>query len=163
MSGYGYQVFKVLHVFAAVIFLGNILLAVFWKAHADRTGDPRVIAHTIEGIIRADRWFTMPGVTLLILTGFGAAGLMRIPLTSFWIVASLVLLAVSAAAFMGRLVPIQRRMLALTRSAAGGGVFDRARYRLLSRQWIIWGVIATVTPLIALVLMVTKPTWQAAA
>ena len=48
-----YLAMKVLHVLAVVLFLGNIITGVFWKAHGDRTGDPRIIAHTLEGIIRA--------------------------------------------------------------------------------------------------------------
>ena len=69
-----YLAMKTLHVLAAVLFLGNIITGLFWKAHGDRTGDPRIIAHTLDGIIRSDRWFTIPSVLLILVSGFGAAG-----------------------------------------------------------------------------------------
>ncbi|HEY9515258.1 MAG TPA: DUF2269 family protein [Gemmatimonadaceae bacterium] len=158
MTGTGYLVMKTIHVLAVVLFLGNIMIGAFWKIHGDRSGDPRIIAHTLAGIIRADRWFTMPGVVLLIIAGFGGAGMGRISIGgSAWIVWSIVLLAVSAVAFMARLVPLQRRMLALARDASGADGFDRATYAALSRSWTVWGIIATLAPVVAVVLMVFKP------
>ena len=56
-----YLIWKLIHVTAVILFLGNIITGLFWKAHADRSRDVRFIAHTMEGIIRADRWFTIPG------------------------------------------------------------------------------------------------------
>ena len=50
-----YLVLKAIHVLAVVAFLGNITVGVFWKAFADRTGNAAVMAHTIDGIVRADR------------------------------------------------------------------------------------------------------------
>ena len=35
-----YLAFKVLHILAVVMFLGNITTGIFWKEHADRTKDP---------------------------------------------------------------------------------------------------------------------------
>jgi uncharacterized membrane protein len=157
MTSTGYLVMKTIHLLAVVLFLGNIMIGAFWKIHGDRSGDPRIIAHTLAGIIRADRWFTMPGVVLLIVAGFGGAGMGRISIGgSAWIVWSIILLAVSAVAFMARLVPLQRRMLALARDASGPGGFDSATYAALSRSWAVWGTIATLAPVVAVVLMVFK-------
>jgi uncharacterized membrane protein len=140
-----------------VLFVGNITTAVFWKLHADRTGDPRIIAHAVDGLIRSDRLFTGPGAALLFLTGFGAAGVGGYSiLGTGWILWSLVLFVVSGAAFGMRVAPLQRRMRAVARGE-GGAAFDAARYRALSRQWMIWGMVALVTPAAALVLMVVKP------
>jgi uncharacterized membrane protein len=75
-----YLTLKTLHILAVVLFLGNIITGVFWKAHADRTGDPRIMAHTLDGIIRSDRWFTIPGVLLIIAFGMGAAIMARLPI-----------------------------------------------------------------------------------
>ncbi len=47
-----YLALKSLHIIAVVLFLGNVITGVFWKSHADQTGDPRIIAHTLDGIIR---------------------------------------------------------------------------------------------------------------
>src|SRR6267378_2324427 len=68
-----YQLLKLIHLVAVIIFLGNIITGLFWKAHADRTRDLRFIAHTMHGIVRADRWFTIPGVVAITLAGIFTA------------------------------------------------------------------------------------------
>ena len=68
-----YLVLKLLHVVAVIAFLGNITTGLFWHKHGARTRDPRILAHTMDGIIRADRLFTMPGVFAIILSGVAAA------------------------------------------------------------------------------------------
>jgi uncharacterized membrane protein len=149
---------KTLHVLAVVLFLGNIITGLFWKAHGDRTADPRIVAHTLEGIIRSDRWFTIPGVVLIILFGVAAAVIGRLPiLGTGWIWQSIALFTVSGLAFMLRIAPLQRRLHELASVGVGGGPWDQAAYQRLSRRWEFWGAVAIVTPLAALVLMVYKP------
>jgi len=153
-----YLAMKTLHVLAVVLFLGNIITGLFWKAHGDRTGDPRIVAHTLEGIIRSDRWFTIPGVVLIIGFGVAAAIIGRLPiLGTGWIWQSIALFAVSGLAFMLQVAPLQRRLQELASVGVGGGAWDQAAYRRLSRRWEFWGVVAILTPLAALILMVYKP------
>jgi uncharacterized membrane protein len=158
-TGSMYLFLKLLHIFAVVLFLGNIIVGVFWKAIADKTRDPRVMAFTMDGIIRSDRIFTMPGVFLILIGGFGAAGIGRMPmLHTAWILWSIILFTISGIAFMARLVPIQKRLRAVAAAGAeDGSTMDWAGYAKLSAQWKLWGLIALITPLIALVLMVMKP------
>ncbi len=153
-----YLAMKTLHVLAVVLFLGNIITGIFWKVHGDRTADPRIIAHTLEGIIRSDRWFTIPGVVLIIGFGVGAAASGGLSLLGTgWIWQSIALFAVSGLAFVLRVAPLQRRLQALASVGVGGGPWDDVAYRRVSRQWELWGFVALVTPLAALVLMVYKP------
>ena len=153
-----YLAMKTLHILAVVLFLGNIITGLFWKAHGDRTADPRIISHTLEGIIRSDRWFTLPGVALIIVFGLAAAVVGRLPiLGTGWIWQSIALFTASGLAFMLQVAPLQRRLHASALGGVGGGAWDRAAYRRLSRRWELWGVVAILTPLAALVLMVYKP------
>jgi uncharacterized membrane protein len=153
-----YLAFKVLHILAVVMFLGNITTGIFWKGHADRTKDPRIIAHAIAGIIGADRWFTVPGVLIIVLAGISTAMAGHLPLLrTGWIFWSLVLFTLSGVAFMGWLAPIQRRMLELMKASAASGQPDWNAYRRLSRGWAFWGAVALLLPLAAMVLMVLKP------
>lgn len=153
-----YLAMKTLHVLAVVLFLGNIITGLFWKAHGDRTADPRIIAHTLEGIIRSDRWFTIPGVVLILGSGVGASAIGGLPLLgTSWIWQAIALFAVSGLAYMLQVAPLQRRLQALASVGAGGGPWDEVAYRRLSRRWELWGIVALVTPLAALVLMVYKP------
>jgi len=150
--------FKLIHVASVIVFLGNITTGVFWKAHADRTKDPRIIAHTLEGIIRADRLFTNPPLLLLVIGGVGAAIAGQYPiLRTGWILWSIILLTISGFAFGTKVAPLQRAMLATARAGAEGGTMDWTRYGALSHGWAIWGAIALATPAIAVVLMIVKP------
>src|SRR5882762_6555289 len=69
MGQHLYLGYKLLHVLAVVLFLGNITTGVFWKANADRTRNPVVIANMLEGIIRADRLFTISGIAFMTQVG----------------------------------------------------------------------------------------------
>lgn len=46
-----YIVFKILHIAAVVIFLGNLVTGIFWKMHAEKSGDPRIVRHTMAGLV----------------------------------------------------------------------------------------------------------------
>lgn len=153
-----YLLLKTVHILAVVLFLGNIITGVFWKLHADRTGDARIVAHTIQGIIGADRIFTGPSVMLLTLAGVAAALVGGIPMLSTdWVLGGIVLLVVAGFSFGTQVGPLQRRMLKVARADAPGAPMDWARYHALSKRWMIWGIIATAAPILAVILMVLKP------
>ena len=158
MTGGMYVVYKVIHIVAVIMFLGNITTGVFWHRHAVRTRDPRILAHTMAGIIRSDLFFTNPGAILIVLAGIMAAIKGNFPIwRTDWIRWALILFSVSGFAFMARVAPLQRKLLA-TAQAGISGSFDEATYHRLARQWEIWGAIATLAPFVALILMVMKPT-----
>ena len=154
-----YNLLKALHVLGVVLFLGNIITGVFWKLHADAAGDLRARAQALDGIIRSDRLFTMPGVLLIIVTGVWMAIEGGLPMLSTdWILWSIILFGISGAAFGGRVGPLQKKLLANVRAGLGGH-WNEAEYHTLSRGWQIWGIVATGAPLVALILMVLKPDW----
>lgn len=149
-----YLLLKLIHVVAVILFLGNIVTGLFWKAHADRTADPRIMAHAMAGIIRSDRWFTIPGVVVILAAGVGTAMAGGIPILGTpWVLWSLVLFAASGLAFMFQVVPLQRQILGIARAEP----FDAAWYKTVSWRWELWGFAALLTPVAALVLMVLKP------
>jgi uncharacterized membrane protein len=150
-----YLILKLIHIFGAIIFLGNITIGPFWKMHAERSNDPKKIADTFDGIIKADRFFTMPGAAIIIIFGIGAAlhGGYNL-ITTSWIFWSLILIVISGAVFMAKVAPIQKKIFAL---ASDESKFNWDEYKNLAKQWDIWGSIATIAPYIAIVLMVIKP------
>lgn len=153
-----YLVLKLLHIASVIAFLGNITTGLFWHAHAARTRDPAILAHTMSGIIRSDRWFTTPGVVGILATGVFAASQAGWPLLrTGWIAWSLILFGISGLLFMFRVAPMQRQLRDLAAGGLEAGNFDYARYRKLAVVWELWGVAALATPLAALVLMVLKP------
>lgn len=155
-----YLSLKSLHVFAVVIFLGNIIMGLFWHAYAARTRDARVIGHTMRGIILSDRLFTLPGVIVILASGVllaiqGGHPLLR----TGWILWPIVLLTASGLAFMFRVAPLQRQLLAMAQAGAERGDFEYARYRKLAIAWESWGAFALLTPVAALLIMTLKPAW----
>jgi uncharacterized membrane protein len=152
-----YFILKSLHILAVVLFLGNIVTGVFWKAHGDRAGTLAARAQALDGVIRSDRWFTLPGVMVIILTGVLLAMTLGLPLLSTrWIGWSLVLFGISGVVFSARVGPLQKKLLANVQ-AGMAGAWNESEYQSLSRAWQAWGWLATGAPVVALVLMVTKP------
>lgn len=149
-----YLLLKLLHVVSAVMFLGGIMAALFWHARAAATRDARLIAYTVEGVIRFGRRVTSVGAAGLLLTGLTLAWLARIPIFGTgWVLASLVLFVIAGAMFGMRVDPLQRQMLAM----AQAGTFDAEGYAALAWRWKTWGMAAFLTPVAALVLMVLRP------
>lgn len=150
-----YLILKLIHVLAAIVFLGNITVGPFWKVRAERTEDPTKIIDTFKGIINADRYFTMPGVAALIIFGIGAAlhGGYNL-ITTGWVFWSIILLLISMIAFMARVVPIQKKIIALSEDPKK---FNWEEYKKLSKKWDVWGSIGTLAPYVSVVLMVIKP------
>jgi len=152
-----YLFVKALHVISVVLFLGNIITGVFWKFHADRRGELRGRAQAIDGLIASDRWFTLPGVVLILVTGVWLATLAHLPiLRTLWLFWALVLFGVSGIAFQFFVAPLQRRLRTNLQAGLSGN-WNESEYRGLSRSWEIWGAVATLTPIGSLFLMVMKP------
>jgi uncharacterized membrane protein len=152
-----YLVLKAAHVLSVVLFLGNIITGVFWKYHGDRSADLRARVQALDGIIASDRWFTLPGVAAIIVTGVWLATLAHLPiLATGWLLWALILFGVSGIAFQFCVAPLQRKMLANVRAGVAGN-WNESEYRSLSNAWKWWGSVATLAPLGSLFLMVTKP------
>lgn len=150
---YNYLVF--IHVIAVVIFLGNITLIPFWKGRADSSKDKKKIAEVFDGMIKADRYFTMPGVIILLIFGIGAATYAGYNLLDTgWIFYSIIMYAISGVVFMVKVVPLQKKIFGL---ASSENEFEWEKYNSLSKQWNVWGSVATLAPWLAVLLMVVKP------
>ncbi|WP_309495942.1 DUF2269 family protein [Mechercharimyces sp. CAU 1602] len=131
------------------------MTAAFWKISADRKRDPKLIHHTVRMVTLADWIFTLPGVALIIISGFKMATDAEIPLFSWgWFSLSLLLFALTSLLWGVLLLPLQYRLIRL--SAQLSIPADWKRYQQASRKWAIAGVICTLLPLIILYLMISK-------
>ena len=153
----GYSILKILHIVSMIVFMGNITIGIFWLRYALKTRDFGIINHTIKGIIRADRIFTIPSVSLLLLAGIGAAMHGGYPIFGTgWILWSLVLLGISCFAFSAMLAPVQRKIRTLTEAGGKPSDSEWQKLQTLIRQWNIWGFVAWFTPFLALLMMIMK-------
>jgi uncharacterized membrane protein len=150
-----YAIYKLAHLVAVVLFLGNATLGLFWVSHAQRSGEPRFVGHAMQGIVRADRWFTMPGVFLIIAAGVATAmsGGLRI-LAVGWILWSIVMFALSGLVFGLVLAPLQRRIIAAASESTDMQSLDGAL-----RRWHLSGWLSLLPLWLAVAMMVTK--WPA--
>ena len=152
---------KLIHVIAVIVFLGNISIGIFWKTVADRSGDPRIMAHTVRSIILADRLFTIPAIVLIVAAGVATAVAEQIPILSTgWILWAIILFVLSGIAF-APVARAQRELAAIADAGAKSGTLDKDRYESISATWNLWGMIALLAPLGAVALMVLKPSLPA--
>jgi uncharacterized membrane protein len=154
------MLFKILlavHILAAIIFVGNIITAAFWKVRADRSGNLETIALTTRAVLLADFVFTGPGILVLLGTGIAMVGLTGWDrFQELWLSLSLILLIITAIIWAAVLLPTQRRMARLARQGTASGSLDPA-YQRTGKIWAIFGGIATLLPIVILFLMVLKP------
>lgn len=101
MSFDTYLALKAVHILSVVLFLGNIITGLFWKAHADATRNPAMQALALAGIIRSDTLFTVPAVVAVTLSGVGLALIGDLPLLRTpWILISLIAFTLSGILFV---------------------------------------------------------------
>ena len=151
-----YLLLKAAHVVGACVLLGTGAGIAFFMVMAHRTGKPALVAHTASVVAVADVLFTASAVVLQPLTGVALAYLAGYPLTEDWILASLILYAITGT-FWLPVVWMQLRMRDLARIAAVSGTPLPAAYHLLFRLWFACGFPAFAAVLAIIWLMVAKP------
>lgn len=152
-----HQTLVLLHVFGAIIFMGNIIVSAMWMTNAKRTGDTAVLYFASRMVVRADNVFTIPGIVLILGPGLLTVGPWGGFPTATWAEMALALFILSGVIWGAVLLPLQKRMLRMTREAVELKVgLSDGFYGALAR-WSAWGGVATLLPLVALYLMVFKP------
>ncbi len=148
---------KLIHLVAVMIFLGNIVTGLFWMHIAVKTMDLKIITFTMKGIIKADKYFTIPGVIIITAGGILAAIYGHFPiLRTGWIFWSIILFSISGFAFALKVAPLQKEIYSLTFSKGASNDFNWNNFNKVYLQWEIWGLIALLTPLAAFVMMILK-------
>lgn len=151
-----YVLLKLIHIIAVIIFLGNIITGLFWMRIANKTNNLSIISFTMKGIITSDKWFTIPGVIIIMAGGFSAAIEGGMPLLrTGWIFWAIVLFSLSGFIFTTKLAPLQKKIVQLTENIEASK-FNPVLYQASLKQWEMWGLVALMTPLAALVMMVLK-------
>src|SRR5215831_15540816 len=133
-----YLLLKSLHVLGAVIFLGNIIVTAVWKALADRTGNPAVVAYAQRLVTITDFAFTALGAALIAVTGpmmarrFGGVG------AASWLTWGMGLFAASGVIWVVILIPVQIAQARMARQFATQREVPEG-YRRLSTVWNVAG------------------------
>jgi len=144
---------KALHVLAAILFVGNVIVTGIWTAiffRARRTHDFRLAA---RAIVVTDWIFTVGGGAMLTTTGISLAIGRGYPVWGTpWIRQAIIALVISTIMWLVLLVPAQRIMLRTVSSDA-----DDARLVRAYSRWNLAGWSATAPLLYAVWCMVAKP------
>jgi uncharacterized membrane protein len=104
----------------------------------------------------ADYMFTLPGLVLIVVSGMVMAERAGLPMSGLkWLTLSLILFAVTSVIWLAFLIPLQRRMIRLSAQCVESGNITKT-YLQASRNWAIFGIIATLLPVAILYFMTTK-------
>lgn len=153
----GLEEWRLFHVLAVVLFLGNLATSLFWAARASRTRDPAVVAYTFGSIRHADLWFTLPGALGIVIGGVAAALRMELPIFGTgWVIWAIGLLGMSLVVLVTVRAGLQRDLQELVGSGSGDEV-PWKEFDLLYRYWRSWTLIAIAGPLGAVLLMTYRP------
>lgn len=153
-----YESWLLVHITGVIVFFSNAVAAVFWRGRAEKTRDPRFLAHAYRALVTADSWLTAPSVVATLAGGIGAARSVGLPvLRTGWILWSLVAFGVSGLVFALRVLPLQLRLAAEAEEAVRTGAFDSERHDRQAAAWAFWAHLSLLAAAVAVVLMVLKP------
>ncbi len=122
-----YLVLKWVHILSATLLFGTGLGSAFYKLMTDQTGNLEAIAQTNRTVVLADWLFTTPTVILQPITGVWLALAVGYPLSSSWIVLSVLLYVIAGLCWLP-VVYLQIRM----RDLAVAAVNEQPRSALRS-------------------------------
>ena len=147
-----FLVLKFLHILLAIVAVGFNASYAIWLARVRQ--QPEAASLILRGVQLMDNRFANPAYGLLLVTGFAMVFAASIPMTTFWIVAAVVLWVIAVGWGAGLYTPALKRQI--TALEAHG--FDSPDYRQLSQRAQVIGMVNMVPILLILILMVFKPT-----
>ena len=151
-----YAALLFVHIIGAAVLLGTGAGIAFFMLMAHRTGDAKIVAAVARIVVIADFLFTASAVVVQPVTGVLLARTVGYPLSSGWIVLSIILY-LATGAFWLPVVWMQARMRDLAREAACAGTLLPSAYHRLFRVWFAFGFPAFAAVLAIFWLMITKP------
>ena len=151
-----YMVLKWLHVLSSTLLFGTGLGSAYYMFFASLTRDPRTIANTVGYVVLADWIFTTTTIVFQPLSGWRMAHLAGLPLTTPWILWSLVLYVLAGVCWLP-VVWMQIRMREMARAAVRDGTpMPEGYYRYL-KVWVALGIPAFFSLVVVFWLMIAKP------
>ncbi len=142
---------KWVHVLAAIIAVGSNATYGIWLTSASR--NPEVLPFTLKVIKLIDDRLANRAYGLLILTGILMLFIIKIPLTTPWLLTALILYVGMILLGLLGYTPTLKRQIQLIESKG----FESAEYKAAARQGIILGIALAVLAISIVFLMVVKP------
>src|SRR5206468_3035121 len=146
-----YLIIKWLHILLAITSVGANITYGVWLARAAKQSEH--LPFTLRGVQILDDRIANPCYLLLLVTGVAMAFIQPWPLTTPWLLVSLILFVINL--LLGFLVytPTLRRQIRLAESEGP----QSTEYEDAARRGMVLGMILSVFTLIILFMMVVKP------
>ena len=151
-----YITVKWVHILSSTLLFGTGIGSAFYMLLASLSRDIRAIAVVSRHVVLADWLFTVPTIILQPLTGFYLVHLAGYPLTSAWIIWSIVLYFVAGACWLP-VVWLQIKLRGFACQALKNNTDLPATYWRYMTIWVLLGIPAFVSLVIVCYLMVAKP------
>jgi uncharacterized membrane protein len=147
---------KTIHLLGVVLFLGNIIVTGWWKVMADKTLNPQVIAFAQRQVTLTDFVFTAGGAAILLGAGMANVLINHLDLSIRWLSQGMLMFTISGIIWALILIPAQIKQAKMAKEFAVTCKIPELYWKLNNR-WIVFGVIATLIPMVNLYWMVFKP------
>lgn len=147
---------KTIHIFGVILFLGNIIITGWWKVMADKTLNPQIIAFAQRQVTLTDFVFTAGGVAILFGAGMANVVIHHMDFSAKWLSQGMLMFGLSGVIWLTILIPAQIKQAKMAKVFAVTGVIPELYWKL-NYRWLVFGVIATLIPLVNLYWMVFKP------
>lgn len=150
-----YLTLKYLHIISAILLFGTGLGSAFYKWMADKSGDIHHIAITNKNVVLADWLFTTPTVIFQPISGIWMASLVGLPLTTPWIMVSLILYFIAGACWLP-VVYLQIKMQKMAIKAMQEKMPLPYLYWRYTKIWFALGIPAFLAMVLVVLLMTFK-------
>jgi len=151
-----YVVVKWLHILSSTFLFGTGIGSAWYMLFANVSRDVRAIAVVSKYVVIADWLFTATTAVVQPATGFAMVHLAGYPMSSRWIMWSLMLYVLAGACWLP-VVWLQMRLRDMAADAARHGTPLPARYWKYFRTWVALGVPAFIAFVFIFWFMVAKP------
>ena len=149
-----YHLLKYVHILLVIVAVGFNASYGIWLARASSRDGAAHLSHVLAGIKFLDDRFANPAYALLLVTGLAMVFVGSIPLTTFWILAALILYVVVVVLGLALYTPLLRRQRAVLESSGA----ESPEYQAVSARARVLGIATGVIVLAIVFLMVVKPT-----
>ncbi len=151
-----YLILKWLHVLLAMVALGTNITYAIWLARARR--NPEHLAFAVRGVKLLDDRVANPAYGLLLVVGLIMTFVGGIPLTTPWILSSLILYVILVLVGGFLYTPTLRAQVQLAEAGRG----QSKEYDDLASRGTVIGIVVAVIVVVITFLMVVKPAlWSA--
>lgn len=157
------EFFRILHVFGAVVLIGDLLFAGFWLSRAVARGDAGLRSFVLATMAWTSKSYALPAILINLIAGLALIHFKKTPMaTALWLWISLVLYVVVTGLWHGVLIPKRKKMAAMFGEPEKGGKAAVAGapgdFDSMARAWLGINGVTVILLFVILALMVWRPT-----